>query len=208
MVLNVKNTQKLLGKSRLSGAIEKIPSMAIRNQAEKELEKLLKENDLSNRMLTKHLRESILPAIAVYGILLDHGWTVKDAYQLVRRTVLEASKPVAASFQRLGKLPFCFPLLRMMCPLSIQVNFGEAGWDFVWKENNRSKLEWHCHRCFYADVFARYHMPELTAIFCESDDVVYGNISGVRWGRTKTIGYGDDICDFRFYNDRSQGMSE
>ena len=47
-------------------------------------------------------------------------------------------------------------------------------------------------------------MPELTAIFCESDDVMYGHIPNARWGRTKTIGRGADVCNFSFYNPRKK----
>ena len=53
-------------------------------------------------------------------------------------------------------------------------------------------------------MFRRYGVPELTAIFCESDDVMYGNIPHARWGRTKTIGRGAQVCNFSFYNLRKK----
>ncbi|WP_081676008.1 L-2-amino-thiazoline-4-carboxylic acid hydrolase [Butyrivibrio sp. AC2005] len=39
----------------------------------------------------------------------------------------------------------------------------------------------------------------MVTVFCDSDDVSFGNISdNLKWGRKKTIGRGDDLCDFKF----------
>ncbi|MBR2528085.1 MAG: L-2-amino-thiazoline-4-carboxylic acid hydrolase [Blautia sp.] len=36
--------------------------------------------------------------------------------------------------------------------------------------------------------------------FCDADDVCYGNMHPkISWDRTKTIGHGDDICDFKVH---------
>ena len=40
--------------------------------------------------------------------------------------------------------------------------------------------------------------PELTAHLCAIDDLLYGDLRGISWERTKTLGRGDDRCDFRF----------
>ncbi len=52
-------------------------------------------------------------------------------------------------------------------------------------------------------MFKHYGVPELTPVFCESDDVVYGKIPNVIWGRTYTIGGGAKVCDFHFYKQRN-----
>lgn len=85
---------------------------------------------------------------------------------------------------------------------------GPAGWTFEWKCNTKSCVAWDCKRCFYDDVFNEYGMPELTKIFCESDDVVYGALPGIRWGRTMTIGNGADVCDFCFYKKKNGRHAE
>ncbi len=199
-----------LKKSKLGGTFEKIQEPEMRDPIVREYAGLLAKSDLSNRMLRRHLTSSILPAIAVYRVLTDHGWERPKAMRLIRASVLEAARPMARAFQRMGKLPFFFLMLRRMCPLSMKSGFGEAGWTMDWKRNDRKVIAWNCTRCFYADVFQEYGVPELTPIFCESDDVVYGRIPGVRWGRTRTIGRGAEFCDFVFYNVKAQngkGMS-
>lgn len=200
------NTERkqLLKKTKLSKVLKKLPSPELWKEAEDRYAELLEENDLSHPVLGKHLRQSILPSVAVYEILLVSGISKENACEMIRNSVLESAKTMAKMFQIAGKLPFFFALLRKMCPLSVKTEFCEPGWKMEWKRNDCNGIEWDCHACFYADKLKYYGFPELISIFCESDDVVYGNIPGVVWGRTKTIGNGAEICDFRFYNQRGK----
>jgi len=50
--------------------------------------------------------------------------------------------------------------------------------------------------------------PELMAHFCQGDDLVFGNIPGIAWGHTKTLGRGDDRCNFRFCRTNASGILE
>ena len=171
---------------------------------ESEYKHLLSEQSFANTMLARHLKKSILPAVAAYKILLAAGQTKEQAFEAVRASVLSDSEKQKRAFQKIGTLPFGFSLMRLMTPLSLKTTFGPSGWDFTWKQNDRRALKWDCSRCFYADIFTQHKVSELTAIFCESDDVVYGSIPTIRWARTRTIGNGDDICDFVFYNERTK----
>lgn len=48
------------------------------------------------------------------------------------------------------------------------------------------------------DMCVRYGCPEIVRGFCDADDVCYGNMHPkVAWERTKTLGYGFDVCDFK-----------
>ena len=52
--------------------------------------------------------------------------------------------------------------------------------------------------CPYMSICRKYGCPEIVPAFCVSDDVAYGNMHpGLVWGRTKTLGRGDDCCDFK-----------
>lgn len=201
-----KDTERWMKKSKLASAYETIPSPELRRAIAVEYGKLLRENDLSDPMLAGHLRSSILPAVAVYRCLQGYGYTQSASLAVIRAAVLEAAQPMANFFQRLGRLPFFFPLFRILCPISTKHSFGPKGWVFEWKRNDAYAIEWDCHACLYVNVFHRYSMPELAPIFCESDDVMYGNIPGVRWGRDQTIGGGDKVCNFCFYNEKKEGL--
>jgi len=55
------------------------------------------------------------------------------------------------------------------------------------------------NRCYYHRVFSEYGVPELTAPFCRTDDLVYDGMSTqFEWGRTETIGRGASHCNFCF----------
>ena len=58
-----------------------------------------------------------------------------------------------------------------------------------------------CHidmlSCPYNSICRACGCPELTKLFCGSDDTAYGNMhKKLSWERTKTLGRGDDCCDF------------
>jgi hypothetical protein len=85
-----------------------------------------------------------------------------------------------------------------MCGNSLKYVYGKPGWDMRWIVNNPREIRWNCHACFYDKELRRYGVSELTRVFCQSDDLIYGNIPGVTWGREKTIGNRDELCDFGF----------
>ncbi len=51
--------------------------------------------------------------------------------------------------------------------------------------------------CPYCRYFRELGCPELTEIYCENDDRVYGNLPGLKFERTGTLGKGAERCDFR-----------
>lgn len=96
----------LLEKTKLSGAMQEITSQELQKKAEQAYKTLLFENDLSDKMQAKHLKQAILPAVAVYTTLLEDNWLKEDAFELIRKSVLDAAKPMAKAFQSMGRLPF------------------------------------------------------------------------------------------------------
>jgi len=67
-------------------------------------------------------------------------------------------------------------------------------------EDSDRSIAYDIRECFYLNLLTAYGAPELTAHFCRGDDMQFGNIPGVAWERTKTLGRGDDRCNFRFCN--------
>ena len=53
-------------------------------------------------------------------------------------------------------------------------------------------------RCGLTDWFRDQGAPEITPIACEGDYIWTRLLTGLKFIRTKTIGNGDKICDFRF----------
>ncbi len=200
----------LIYKTQMKEAVSKLfeEDRSMAEKIEQEYQDLLSENDLSDKMLAKHLKKSIIPSIAVYKTMINKSMGREYAYQMVRESVLYDAKKNQKIFQRIGKLPFGYFLIKIMTPLAVKSNFGKTGWDFDWKRSDRHGIEFDCHRCFYFDIFQKYSVLELTSIFCESDDVVYGSIPNITWARTKTIGNGDEVCDFKFFKSKDKGQDK
>lgn len=54
--------------------------------------------------------------------------------------------------------------------------------------------------CPYHKKCVHYGCPEIVKGFCDADDICYGNMHPkISWDRTKTIGRGDDVCDFKVH---------
>ena len=50
--------------------------------------------------------------------------------------------------------------------------------------------------CPYWRYMTDLGCPELTKIFCDNDERVYGNLPGLKFERTGTLGKGAKRCDF------------
>lgn len=53
------------------------------------------------------------------------------------------------------------------------------------------------HRARYHDTCVEHGCPELCPCFCDSDDIAYDDLHPkLVWHRTKTLGRGNECCDF------------
>ncbi len=79
--------------------------------------------------------------------------------------------------------------------------FPPEGWKVQWVKMSNERIAFDFHGCFILDRLTELGTPELTAIFCKSADILYEDVSATFiWERENTLGRGDDLCSFRFYN--------
>lgn len=162
----------------------------------------------SDRRLRWHLERNILPGLALYQVLGRHA---EDKEPVLK----EIEVLFAASFTRgrtfvqlLDRLPGAFGLLRLSARWQLARRFPRSGWDVRWVEDSADCVAFDIHRCFYYEVLSSYDAPLLTAAYCRMDDVVYSALPAeISWERSKTLGRGDDCCDFRFSRLASTGIS-
>lgn len=153
----------------------------------------------SHRALRNHLEENILPGVALYQTLLRDEHTRESAVQLVERAFQEWGASNRRAMERLGRLPIFYWLLRAMVKMMMRLNFPEQAWETEWVEVSGKEISFNMKSCFYLDVLEGYGVPELTAQYCGMDDFVYEGVSPyVKWDRKRTLGRGDECCDFRF----------
>ncbi len=192
-----KKTEKVFKKSVMAGCLTTIPNAHIKAEIICLFDEMLRDNNISDSVTYKHCAYSIFPAVAVYKVLTQHEGNIA-AFAQVEKCVLENAKKQEVFFKSLSKVPFFFKLFGNMCKVGVKTNFGAPAFEMTWEENSNKYIKWTCRSCVYSNELTRFETAELTKIFCKADDVMYGNLSGAKWARTKTIGNGDELCDFKF----------
>jgi hypothetical protein len=153
----------------------------------------------TNQVLDRHLIYMILPPLALYESLLSSGLEKPQALETIDHLQDESLQKSAKALARLGHLPFFYTIFRKMIPKNTKQIYPPEGWDIHWIENSNRRIAYDVNRCFIHEIFKSYGREELTYLICKTDDIMHTNISpSIRWERTKTIGNGADICDFRF----------
>ena len=155
------------------------------------------ENAAASKEKQRHLEGQILPGIAAYETLQTvlpkeealqtvHGYVEERAWKL--KKMILAIVRIPGVYRRIPGL-FCRETPKL---------FGEAA-GFAATEIQTSGGVWRIDmtRCPYHDACVQYGCPELCPSFCDSDDITYdGMHPKLLWHRTKTLGRGDDCCDF------------
>ena len=153
-----------------------------------------------------HLKQYLLPGLALYQVLGQES-SEREAV-LAEVGSLLALGSVFRAFRtslKLHMLPLKlhlpslpFALFRRAVRISL-LAYPREGWKIDQIEQSRDSIAFTISRCFYLDVLTAYGAPELTPLYCQLDDLAYADVfPAIRWERTKTLGRGDDCCDFRW----------
>jgi hypothetical protein len=66
-------------------------------------------------------------------------------------------------------------------------------------EDSEECLAFSNHHCIYLDVLSAYGAPELTALYCKLDDLMFQALPPtIVWRHSRTLARGDDECEFRW----------
>jgi len=161
------------------------------------------------RALRAHLEENILPGVALYQTLLGEGLNPNAALDMITDLNRAVILQKYGRFKPLARLPIFFPLFRWIVRGMMRFNFPPEGWDTEWVEDSPRRMAFNLHSCFYHRVLSYYGVPELTAIFCDSDDEMMEAFGpAVRFERSTTIGRGGALCDFCYRAVPSKSTSD
>jgi hypothetical protein len=150
--------------------------------------------------LRQHYEEGILPSLALYQTLREEH---NDQVSALNEMDLIIAAMVEHSGRRrlvqiLGTLPDPYKVLRFLNRWVMKMRYPREGWRFEWVEDSDQCIAYDVRECFYLNVLTACGAPELTAHLCTVDDLLYGDLPGISWERTKTLSRGDDRCNFRF----------
>ena len=152
-----------------------------------------------NGALAKHLVDSILPGIAFYQTLLEDPETQQRSMDLVEAAFGQWAASRRKALEPLARRSIFYWLMRFTTKFVTTRSYPDEGWEIEWLEVNGDVIAYNINRCFYLEVLLEYGVPELTAQYCRVDDLIYDGLSPhARWLRKRTLGRGDECCDFRF----------
>lgn len=144
-----------------------------------------------------HLNNTILPTVSIYKALQKID--PENAFTSAHTVMMNMCESVGAVMRGLLKLPGMKSVFFWFLPKMADKMFGTAcGFQFENREASKHSLKMDmtdCPYCRYAKLFG---CPELTPVFCDSDFATYGNLPGIQFRRTQTLGTGGVCCDFRF----------
>jgi hypothetical protein len=154
-------------------------------------------------VLAGHFQRSIAPLIAAYRVLKLLG--DPDPLGEVTRISDARLGILARVVGVFARLPLPWSVFSRLVEKVMASGFPPAGWDLSWVEKSDDRMGFDVHGCFYLRAFEHYGVPELTALACHGDDILYERLPGARFVRTGTLGRGNAACDFRFERLRSPG---
>lgn len=145
----------------------------------------------------EHLHGTILPTVALYKALQEIDG--KNALETARNIMLSLCLMGGAVVGKVLTLPGMKGLFMKLLPKMAVNTFGpRCGFQYENYEATPNMLKMDMTACPYCRFATLFDCPELTPVFCESDFATYGDLPGIRFLRTQTIGTGGDRCDFQF----------
>ncbi len=143
-----------------------------------------------------HTDNKILPMAAVYLTVKDAVDQTK-AYRVVEDAAVRKCADIEKTLQRLMRLPGMGNLfVRIWDPLTRKVFGSNSGFKNTFFPKRKGEYRMDVTACPYFRYLSELGCPELTRIFCENDERIYGNLPGIRFERTGTLGKGASRCDF------------
>ncbi len=172
---------------------------AIAETSSDRFNELCVENSDEPTAMYPHTRVKIYPCIAVLDAQISHGIEREQALAFMFRFIEWRSYRGAKFVSKILKIPGIYKKVPVFFGNMTKKKFGvKQNFDAVFHEISDREMRFDMTKCPYSDICTKYDYPEITKAFCKGDDIVYGNMHPkLVWGRTKTIGDGDLICDFK-----------
>lgn len=153
---------------------------------------------MANRTLQAQWDNLIAPGLALYRVLSAEG--NKDRQAVLDETEILFETSFFTVERKLVKLlnllPEPFPLLRFGLRSMTKNHYLPGASEVI--EDSETCFAANTHRCFILDTLMEHGAPELTILYCKTDDWLAAEVPKVRWLRTKTLANGNKLCDFRW----------
>lgn len=140
---------------------------------------------------------NLITALAMVLVLEEGGMARSEAEKAVGDAMYTFLQPTKASMERLASHSWFVKLLKLTMPIKFAHTLG-FGWDVEFPKCPNDRFTMITHKCIYQQLFTKYGMPEMTAVFCEVDDLMYSLLPRAEFIYTEQIGRGGSMCDYTF----------
>lgn len=160
---------------------------------------LIEENRNEPKAYHAHTRQRIYPSIAVFCALVDEGVERREAEDFVTGYYRWRAGRIAPKIKAILKIPGIYRIVPKLVFSRTKKSFGlQSGFAYADEHLSKDEVRFNMIKCPYYDRCAHYGCPEIVKGFCDADDICYGHMHPrLSWDRTKTIGHGADVCDFK-----------
>lgn len=171
------------------------------DKAYKRYDELLRENKDEPKAYYMHTRERIYPAIATFDAMLAEGIDRNEIIEFLIDYYKWRASSKAPYIRAIFKIPGLYRIVPKFFMSMTKNSFGtNAGFVFEDQYLSKDEMRFNMKRCPYLDNCLKYGCPEIVKGFCDADDICYGDMHPkISWDRTKTLGYGNDECDFKIH---------
>ncbi len=144
----------------------------------------------------RHTDSRIFPSSAIY-LTIKPLLGEEMAYKVIEDAAVTGCAGIQAKLAELMRVPGMKGLfVKMWNPMTKKLFGSSCGFQNVFYPNKKGEYRMDITQCPYNRYFTELGCPELTKIFCGNDDRIYGNLPGLEFVRTGTLGRGADKCDF------------
>ena len=120
-----------------------------------------------------------------------------DAMEIMESGVEREGKRVAKLLSALLRLPGMKGVMLSVFAKMLDSSFGEdAGFRSTKHCISKEEVRFDINQCPYCKYLTETGCPEIIRFSCQVDEWIYGNLPGLEFHRTGTLGTGADRCDF------------
>ena len=187
---------KQVFKNEISKRLSPAECMKVWNDSHERLYKMYADHNDLKKGVRMHTDSFIFPAAAIYLAMKEVNADM--AYDIMKKIMAEKSSKTGRSIAKYCSIPgFKKFFLRMWDVMSHKMFGEDAGFKNIFYPKQNDCFRMDIVKCPYNKYLNELGCPELNILFCENDVHTYGNLPGLKFTRTKTIGAGDELCDFK-----------
>ena len=196
--------KKALIKSEADKLLSKAESDKLWKASTSRLNKILIRYAGLPKGVHTHTDNFIFPAAAIY-LTYKKAVGKEKAYSIIEKSSARNAGSKGKKLAKLMRIPGMPDLfIKMWGPMTRKMFGASCGFRNVFYPEKKGEYRMDIIDCPYNIYFTELGCPELTKLFCRNDELMYGDLPGLVFIRTSTIGRGGDRCDFCIRRDRDK----